>query len=248
MTNVPSLYVRVYRGEANVYCLNPSSLTIREGISLSCVLLILDLLFPHYTWGYIVECVQVWTTWRVPSLYVRVYRNWAQMKGYLFRSLTIREGISPKRPPKPGHLKFPHYTWGYIGMPAFSSALPCVPSLYVRIYHSEPIRCRAFSGSLTIREGISWNMVILSNSEAFPHYAWGCITAEMPSILTMSVPLTMRECMLNSRYLIYRLFFCFSIHTKNIFKHIKYKQKAGGKRTRPVTGTDRMGKEKTVIS
>ena len=48
-TEVPSLYVRVYRGEANVYCLNPSSLTIREGISLSVSKSGQRDGFPHYT-------------------------------------------------------------------------------------------------------------------------------------------------------------------------------------------------------
>ena len=48
-TEVPSLYVRVYRGEANVYCLNHSSLTIREGISNPNPRKLLLLPFPHYT-------------------------------------------------------------------------------------------------------------------------------------------------------------------------------------------------------
>ena len=85
-------------------------------------------------------------------------------------------------------MEFPHYTWGYIGMPAFSSALPCVPSLYVRIYRSEPIRCRAFSGSLTIREGISnpnpRKLLLLP----FPHYTWGYIDITNGRRTTTPVP------------------------------------------------------------
>ena len=85
-------------------------------------------------------------------------------------------------------MEFPHYTWGYIGMPAFSSALPCVPSLYVRIYHSEPIRCRAFSGSLTIREGISSWKIMNVNLITFPHYTWGYIAYTTASWRTKRVP------------------------------------------------------------
>ena len=85
-------------------------------------------------------------------------------------------------------MEFPHYTWGYIGMPAFSSALPCVPSLYVRIYRSEPIRCRAFSGSLTIREGISSWKIMNVNLITFPHYTWGYIAYTTASWRTKRVP------------------------------------------------------------
>ena len=73
-------------------------------------------------------------------------------------------------------------------MPAFSSALPCVPSLYVRIYHSEPIRCRAFSGSLTIREGISSWKIMNVNLITFPHYTWGYIAYTTASWRTKRVP------------------------------------------------------------
>ena len=172
---VPSLYVRVYRAIYWQRTQDASSLTIREGISSHNGSQILWRTFPHYTWGDIVECVQVWTTWRVPSLYVRVYRNWAQMKGYLFRSLTIREGISPKRPPKPGHLKFPHYTWGYISVYTVRLINDGVPSLYVRVYLS--LHCTAHKrwSSLTIREGISVCLLFLVPCPVFPHYTWGYI-------------------------------------------------------------------------
>ena len=144
------------------------SLTIREGISRRSKRVLSKSQFPHYTWGYIAVLCFTHFGFIVPSLYVRVYRNWAQMKGYLFRSLTIREGISPKRPPKPGHLKFPHYTWGYIGMPAFSSALPCVPSLYVRVY----------------RKRDEWP----KGGHPFPHYTWGYIDITNGRRTTTPVP------------------------------------------------------------
>ena len=85
-------------------------------------------------------------------------------------------------------MEFPHYTWGYIGMPAFSSALPCVPSLYVRIYRSEPIRCRAFSGSLTIREGISFGADTMQGFFRFPHYTWGYIVVKNHECKSHHVP------------------------------------------------------------
>ena len=74
LAGVPSLYVRVYR-----CCLHPrrtgkSSLTIREGISAFQAVRQSWRLFPHYTWGYIVNSRLLKYRQPVPSLYVRVYR------------------------------------------------------------------------------------------------------------------------------------------------------------------------------
>ena len=90
-------------------------------------------------------------------------------------------------------MEFPHYTWGYIGMPAFSSALPCVPSLYVRIYRSEPIRCRAFSGSLTIREGISSWKIMNVKSHHVPSLYVRVYRTLTPGNCFCSRSLTIRE-------------------------------------------------------
>ena len=71
---VPSLYVRVYRLEVNLWKKEDGSLTIREGISQMFSAMERQALFPHYTWGYIADfCGKIWS---------------------MLRSLTIREGIS----------------------------------------------------------------------------------------------------------------------------------------------------------
>ena len=48
-TEVPSLYVRVYRPDTVLFGLLIGSLTIREGISFVVFLICLSLEFPHYT-------------------------------------------------------------------------------------------------------------------------------------------------------------------------------------------------------
>ena len=72
--DVPSLYVRVYHpGHTLTHC-RRGSLTIREGISPSVPFSSQQLLFPHYTWGYIELICRRVEYVMVPSLYVRVYR------------------------------------------------------------------------------------------------------------------------------------------------------------------------------
>ena len=111
---VPSLYVRVYHPHFCKGFILSGSLTIREGISPAWKRQTVSARFPHYTWGYIAVLCFTHFGFIVPSLYVRVYRNWAQMKGYLFRSLTIREGISPTPAARVCAGLFHHYTWWYI--------------------------------------------------------------------------------------------------------------------------------------
>ena len=168
MTNVPSLYVRVYRGEANVYCLNPSSLTIREGISI----LLTDAGRPP----------------PVPSLYVRVYRLWWTAEEKWVRSLTIREGISPYLSPPAACNLFPHYTWGYIGWQKRKRDRQKVPSLYVRVYHLSFSSFVFPWSSLTIREGISLSLRETSLVSLFPHYTWGYIAENNAATCGRSVP------------------------------------------------------------
>ena len=48
-TEVPSLYVRVYREKGGYVLTVTCSLTIREGISSGTVFQTLRILFPHYT-------------------------------------------------------------------------------------------------------------------------------------------------------------------------------------------------------
>ena len=131
---VPSLYVRVYRGCQNQSGRSGCSLTIREGISETTTITRRDLLFPHYTWGYIVVFVKGLFCSRVPSLYVRVYRCYAVCFSLPAGSLTIREGISDFTSFKVFINGFPHYTWGYIGFTYASDIKGEVPSLYVRVY------------------------------------------------------------------------------------------------------------------
>ena len=91
---VPSLYVRVYRTWKRWLGTLRSSLTIREGISLRSQGRPGISEFPHYTWGYIASFSLFVFPWKVPSLYVRVYRRWLLPENVHFCSLTIREGIS----------------------------------------------------------------------------------------------------------------------------------------------------------
>ena len=111
---VPSLYVRVYRVDASLQYIRLCSLTIREGISSTRALVRFCYGFPHYTWGYIVQLPFYSYKNRVPSLYVRVYRERKGLQKTLDSSLTIREGISRARRNARAAEEFPHYTWGYI--------------------------------------------------------------------------------------------------------------------------------------
>lgn len=185
---VPSPYVRVYLWlrKSERYLLR--SLTIREGISSICPGRLSLNGFPHHTWGYIGQPpADILSPW-VPSLHVRVYRplglNWQVLAG----SLTTREGVSRLTDEQNNCGKFPHYTWGCITWACHSTHAPVVPSPYVRVYRKEHLYIRKNKSSLTIREGISANFDGSNAASSFPHYTWGCITAEMPSILTMSVP------------------------------------------------------------
>ena len=79
-TQVPSLYVRVYRLKVSGKNISWCSLIIREGISDEYGELADAGLFPHYTWGYIGLHIALAVLCLVPPLYVRVYRaiwdNW----------------------------------------------------------------------------------------------------------------------------------------------------------------------------
>ena len=52
-TEVPSLYVRVYRATCDIFTVSPGSLIICEGISLRRFFDYALILFPHYMWVYI---------------------------------------------------------------------------------------------------------------------------------------------------------------------------------------------------
>ena len=73
---VPSLYVRVYRTHRSPKRKSKSSLIIREGISDKSLTSYDYGLFPHYTWGHICIMKPRAICISVPSLYMRVYRNW----------------------------------------------------------------------------------------------------------------------------------------------------------------------------
>ena len=130
----PSLYVRVYRWFGKWWSISGFSLTICEGISGKTGFRLFICSFPHYMWGYIDSGLISWPYRYVPSLYVRVYRNWTTSRERWRSSLTIREGISLTDEIFFICWKFPHYTWGYIAcILAFWDFLK-VPSLYVRVY------------------------------------------------------------------------------------------------------------------
>ena len=131
--------------------------------------------FPHYTWGYIVQSLYMVLFWCVPSLYVRVYRIAVYAIAVSGCSLTIREGISEEGWMTKGRASFPHYTWGYIGRSDGNPMGRRVPSLYVRVYRKISTFQRIKTGSLTIREGISPYNLENNSSEMFPHYTWGYI-------------------------------------------------------------------------
>ena len=135
---VPSLYVRVYR----LYFFESvgvrRSLTIREGISYSSIDFTSFKLFPHYTWGYIGWGRRNKDGRKVPSLYVRVYLLMIISRISHISSLTIREGISCFVSTNGHTFKFPHYTWGYIVLLEVAVVPLYVPSLYVRVYRTEP--------------------------------------------------------------------------------------------------------------
>ncbi len=174
---VPSLYVRVYRLFSVIISASRCSLTIREGISDFFSAIIDQQTFPHYTWGYIERLRTAAEQLQVPSLYVRVYR-----KQFVFwytsrSSLTIREGISMLSASKTDRQKFPHYTWGYIGVSYLNPGEMQVPSLYVRVYRNNADMITACRCSLTIREGISNGNRERFKGYAFPHYTWGYIAA-----------------------------------------------------------------------
>ena len=132
-------------------------------------------MFPHYTWGYIIYDAAKFGLPVVPSLYVRVYRHCRRQAYHYRSSLTIREGISPTAVIKKELSWFPHYTWGYIELERAPFKKQVVPSLYVRVYRLSRCTIRQNPRSLTIREGISFFIIIFAVYIMFPHYTWGYI-------------------------------------------------------------------------
>ena len=94
---VPSLYVRVYRPERDELTPVIGSLIICEGISYSIASFIVTNPFPHYMWGYIGYTQRNSFCFRVPSLYVRVYRLARHGIRRRLRSLIIYEYMSVYR-------------------------------------------------------------------------------------------------------------------------------------------------------
>ena len=153
------------------------SLTIREGVSHLKVILIKRSKFPHYTWGCIRTVHILSSRIFVPSLYVRVYRDYENDSSQRKSSLTIREGVSCFILSNSLMPLFPHYTWGCIEKTRFQGFILLVPSLYVRVYRGFITGWRRMDGSLTIREGVSKLRNNLKYINQFPHYTWGCIAA-----------------------------------------------------------------------
>ena len=132
-------------------------------------------MFPHYTWGYIIAPHCLGLLSYVPSLYVRVYHLWCCQIWFARCSLTIREGISALQAAGIPLPQFPHYTWGYIELERAPFKKQVVPSLYVRVYRLSRCTIRQNPRSLTIREGISFFIIIFAVYIMFPHYTWGYI-------------------------------------------------------------------------
>ena len=165
--------------------------------------------FPHYMW----VCIDI--EWRpegnarVPSLYVRVYRTWANggwtsepfphymwgcIVGGIFDmdkelgSLIICEGVSRVSTPPYIIWQFPHYMWGCIDSKSEQEQITGVPSLYVKVYRYYQVSRATISSSLIICEGVSGTNTGETRKWKFPHYMWGCIVASSISVSSSSVP------------------------------------------------------------
>ena len=151
---VPSLYVRVYRcGNFSPHA-SGCSLTMREGVSTRATSRADIKRFPHYAWGCIVHCMyRIWER-TVPSLCVRVYREIRGWIEAIYRSLTMREGVSDIWVKPMPDSPFPHYAWGCITVLLPPSLCPGVPSLYVRVYRQRASRITHHSSSIIIYECI----------------------------------------------------------------------------------------------
>ena len=114
LTTVPSLYVRVYRNTFKRRQRCCRSLIICEGISDIGRMWEICWTFPHYMWGYIGLSLLQLQTNKVPSLYVRVYRERDETPEPPRSSLIICEGISLFLNYTTFLTQFPHYMWGYI--------------------------------------------------------------------------------------------------------------------------------------
>ena len=152
---VPSLYVRVYLKRASEIPKRRRSLIICEGVSRRNCSHYMRRTFPHYMWGCIAQSGAYTLKKRVPSLYVRVYRQTAGTVTYRTSSLIICEGVS--------------YT------PGRRTERTWVPSLYVRVYRVTLKISIPGLSSLIICEGVSSDEPTLYMLNPFPHYMWGCI-------------------------------------------------------------------------
>ena len=154
--------------QLSTHLIRASSLTIREGISAEQNRAQEIAKFPHYTWGYIVLELHGCHLVLVPSLQVRVYRNWESVKVRARRSLTASEGISMLIFMITMELWFPHCKWGYICGLATQWQLDAVPSLLVRVY----------------RWHTNWPVF----RAKFPHCKWGYIVMYILIWLPVIVP------------------------------------------------------------
>ena len=185
---VPSLYVRVYRGKCWQYTETASSLTVCEGVSFFNCLSDCQIWFPHYMWGCIGLKQLEFTGGIVPSLYVRVYHDTAGENRAAQRSLTVCEGVSFICIPFLNNAGFPHCMWGCIERKEICRNRVKVPSLYVRVYRGFCNHADRTSGSLTVCEGVSPKPNPYNNPIAFPHCMWGCIAPGRSFRICTSVP------------------------------------------------------------
>ena len=154
-SQVPSLYVRVYRIWLMQEKFYESSLIICEGVSLNLSFMKNIAEFPHYMWGCIAKVDGKMPYPVVPSLYVRVYPEAAGAAASDNSSLIICEGVSHFSEDKNRDMVFPHYMWGCIAIAKGKEELEAVPSLYVRVYRSFAVNITGTGGSLIICEGVS---------------------------------------------------------------------------------------------
>ena len=185
---VPSLYVRVYRGDIDDRQGGGRSLIICEGVSTYNQHRFRRIRFPHYMWGCIGLILKHKLHWTVPSLYVRVYRDNSARTWQGECSLIICEGVSQACNYQRRPSKFPHYMWGCIVLVLSAYHQNAVPSLYVRVYRELNLPLIQNDRSLIICEGVSELKGINNAIRQFPHYMWGCIMTIALRFAPASVP------------------------------------------------------------
>lgn len=144
--------------------------------------------FPHCMWGYIGEQYSNTKNYEVPSLYVRVYRNFRCRVSVSACSLTVCEGVSKSGLAVYIVSRFPHCMWGCIGRQQLRPDRAAVPSLYVRVYRPLCLHIAMLFGSLIVCESVSILLTLWRNYDRFTHCIWWCIGNQSRKETSQLVP------------------------------------------------------------